>query len=187
MADAPASNPMRRVLDAIDNLLMAIGGAMLFALMCVVVADVALRYLFNAPLQWSYQVISSYLMPGLFFMAVSHTLKSHAHVAVDIVHNYVSRRTRYAFELICTLVATPVFALCAVVSAQNTWKDFADAAVSTSGLAVPTWTVSVMLPVGFGMLTLRLALNAYGYAATVFSGREQAPLPPISGTQEPGS
>lgn len=187
MAESSRPNVLRRAIDAIDNLLMVIGGAMLFALMCVVVADVTLRYLFNAPLQWSYQVISSYLMPGLFFMAVSHTLKAHAHVAVDIVHNYVSRRTRYVFEMICSAVATPVFALCAVVSAQNTWKDFTDAAVSTSGLALPTWTVSVMLPVGFGMLTLRLALNAIGYAATVFSGREQAPLPPISGTEEFGS
>lgn len=187
MAHLPDSNLLRRTLDAIDNVLMAIGGSMLFALMCVVVADVALRYLFNAPLQWSYQVISSYLMPGLFFMAVSHTLKSHAHVAVDIVHNYVSRRTRYVFELFCSAVATPVFALCAVVSARNTWKDFADAAISTSGLALPTWTVSVLLPVGFGMLTLRLALNTYGYAATVLTGREAAALPPISGTEEPGS
>ncbi len=187
MAEPNRPNPLRGAIDAIDTVLMGIGGAMLFALMCVVVADVALRYLFNAPLQWSYQVISSYLMPGLFFMAVSHTLKSHAHVAVDILHNYVSRRTRYVFELICSVVATPVFALCAVVSARNTWKDFADAAVSTSGLAVPTWTVSVLLPIGFGMLTLRLALNAYGYAATLVSGREQAPLPPISGTEEFGS
>lgn len=187
MTETPRPGALRRTIDRIDNALMALGAAMLFALMLVVVADVALRYLFNAPLQWSYQVISSYLMPGLFFMAVSHTLKSHAHVAVDILHNYVSRRTRYVFELICSTVATPVFALCTVVSARNTWKDFADAAVSTSGLALPTWTVSMMLPIGFGMLTLRLALNAAGYAATVVSGRERAPLPPISGTQEPGS
>ena len=184
MADAPASNPMRRVLDAIDNLLMAIGGAMLFALMCVVVADVALRYLFNAPLQWSYQVISSYLMPGLFFLAVSHTLKSHGHVAVDILHNYIGRRTRYALELVTSLAALPVFALCTAVSAQHTWKDFATAAVSTSGLAIPTWTVSMLLPLGFGMLTLRLGLNTLGYLATLASGREAAPLPPISGTEE---
>ena len=115
MAEPNRPNPLRRAIDAVDTVLMGIGGAMLFALMCVVVADVALRYLFNAPLQWSYQVISSYLMPGLFFMAVSHTLKAHAHVAVDIVHNYVSRRTRYVFEMICSAGATPVFALCAVV------------------------------------------------------------------------
>jgi TRAP-type C4-dicarboxylate transport system permease small subunit len=174
----------RRVIDAIDAVLMGVGCLMLFALMLIVVADVSLRYLFNAPLQWSYEVISSYLMPGLFFMAVSHTLKANAHVAVDILHNYVSRRTRYVFEAVCTTVALPVFALCTWVSAQHTWNDWQSAATSTSGLAVPTWTISLMLPLGFGMLSLRLLVNAFGYIASLVSRRDVAPLPPISGTEE---
>lgn len=184
MAAPTGYNAMRRVIDGIDAVLMTIGCLMLFALMFVVVADVTLRYLFNAPLQWSYQVISSYLMPGLFFMAVSHTLKSNAHVAVDILHNYVSARTRYVFEAVCSVLATPVFAICTLVSAQNTLDDFRSAAESTSGLALPTWTVSLMLPLGFGMLTLRLAINAYGYVASLVAGRGLVSLPPISGTQE---
>ena len=184
MADAPLYGRLRRAIDAIDNVLMVIGCLMLFALMFVVVGDVALRYLFNAPLQWSYEVISSYLMPGLFFFAASHTLKAHGHVAVDIVHNYVERRTRYVLEAVTSVLAAPVFLLCTIVSARNTWADLANAATSTSGLALPTWTISVMLPIGFGMLTLRLTLNAIGYVATLVTGREVKPLPPISGTEE---
>ena len=175
---------LRRIVDAIDNVLMVVGCLMLFALMFVVVGDVVLRYLFNAPLQWSYEVISSYLMPGLFFFAASHTLKAHAHVAVDIVHNYVSRRTRYVLEALISLLATPVFAFCTIVSAQHTLEDIRTAATSTSGLALPTWTISLMLPIGFGLLTLRLAINAIGYIATLVSGREVTALPPISGTEE---
>jgi TRAP-type C4-dicarboxylate transport system permease small subunit len=184
MAGAVPYARLRCVIDAVDAGLMFVGCLMLFSLMLVVVADVSLRYLFNAPLQWSYEVISSYLMPGLFFMAVSHTLKANAHVAVDILHNYVGRTTRYVFEAVCTTVALPVFALCTWVSAQHTWNDWQSAATSTSGLAVPTWTISLMLPLGFGMLSLRLLLNAYGYIASLVSGREVAPLPPISGTEE---
>jgi TRAP-type C4-dicarboxylate transport system permease small subunit len=184
MAGAPLHGRLRRVIDAIDDGLMVIGCLMLFALMLVVVGDVVLRYLFNSPLQWSYEVISSYLMPGLFFFAASHTLKAHAHVAVDIVHNYVGRRTRYLLEALVSVLAAPVFLLCTIVSARNTWNDLETAATSTSGLALPTWTISVMLPIGFGMLTLRLTLNAIGYVATLVSGREVARLPPISGTEE---
>ena len=187
MSEAPHHNLLRRAIDAIDAVLLFIGCLMLFALMFVVVADVSLRYLFNAPLEWSYQVISSYLMPGLFFMVVSHTLKAHSHVAVDIVHNYVGRRTRYVFEAMSSVIATPVFALCTVVSAGVSLDDFRSAATATSGLAVPTWTISLMLPLGFGMLTLRLALNAFGYTASLLSGRDVAKLPPISGTEELGS
>lgn len=175
---------MRRAVDSLDGVLMFIGCAMLFVLMLVVVADVTLRYLFNSPLQWSYQVISSYLMPGLFFMAVSHTLKANAHVSVDIVHNYIPRKARYVFEAVTTVLVIPVFAYCTVVSAGVTLADLRTAATSTSGLAVPTWTISIMLPIGFGVLTLRLLLNAFGYLATLMLGRDVAPLPPISGTEE---
>ena len=184
MQASPLDNGFRRVVDRIDDVLMVIGCLMLFGLMFVVVGDVVLRYLFNAPLQWSYEVISSYLMPGLFFFAASHTLKAHAHVAVDILHNYVSRHTRYVLEALVSVLAAPVFLLCTVVSARNTWADLETAATSTSGLALPTWTISVMLPIGFGMLTLRLVLNAIGYIATLVSGREVVRLPPISGTEE---
>ena len=49
---------------------------------------------------------------------------------------------------------------------------------------LPTWTISLMLPIGFGLLTLRLAINAIGYIATLATGREVTALPPISGTEE---
>lgn len=176
-----------RVVNAIDTALLSIGCLMLFTLMLIVVADVTLRYIFNSPLMWSYEVITSYLMPGLFFMVASHTLKANAHVCVDILHNYVQRRTRYVFEALSCTLATPVFALAAWVSAQNTWADLNSGAVSSSGMELPTWSISLMLPVGFGMLTLRLALHAAGYIGTLVSGRDMKPLPAISGTEELGS
>jgi TRAP-type C4-dicarboxylate transport system permease small subunit len=175
---------LRRALDVVDSVVMFIGCAMLFALMCVVVADVTLRYIINQPLQWSYEVISNYLMPGLFFLAVSHTLKAHAHVSVDIVHNYLRPRVRYVFEAITALLAIPGFAICTWVSAGKTLEDIQTQATATSGLAVPTWTISVMLPLGFGLLTLRLVLNAIGYWGSLATDRQWVTLPPIAGTAE---
>jgi TRAP-type C4-dicarboxylate transport system permease small subunit len=175
---------LRRWIDAIDGVLVTIGSAMLFLLMLLVVADVGRRYLFNAPISWSYEVINNYLMPGLFFFAVSHTLKAHSHVAVDILHNYVGRRTRYVFEAIAMTLAAPAFALCTWVATGNTIHEFQTAAEATTGLPVPSWTISIAFPIGFGMLTLRVVLNAVGYIATLLTGREFKELPPISGTEE---
>jgi TRAP-type C4-dicarboxylate transport system permease small subunit len=174
---------LRRALDLVDGALVAVGSLMLFMLMCLVVADVSMRYFFNAPLQWSYEVVSSYLMPGLFFLAVSHTLRAHSHVAVDIVHNYVGRNTRYTFEALASLLAAPAFTVCAWMAAGVTIEDFRTAATSTSGLAVPTWTVSIFLPLGFGLLSVRLFLNALGYLLSLGTGRDVLALPPISGTE----
>lgn len=187
MSPSPVYDRLRRVVDVIDTAVLAVGCLMLFALMLVVVADVSLRYLFNAPLTWAFEIISSYLMPGLFFLAASHTLKSNAHVCVDILHNYVGRKTRYVFEAISSVAAAPIFGLATVVSAQNTWNDLQSGAASSSGMELPTWTISLMLPLGFGLLTLRLTLHAIGYIGTLVSGRVMKHLPAISGTEELGS
>jgi TRAP-type C4-dicarboxylate transport system permease small subunit len=175
---------LRRAVDAVDGLLVAIGSLMLFALMCVVVADVSMRYIFNAPLHWSYDVISNYLMPGLFFLAVSHTLKAHSHVAVDIVHNYLQPKTRYVLQAIVSTIAVPAFAVATWYSAILTFNDFQTSSVSSSGLPISTWTVDMFLPVGFGLLTARLFLDAIGYVMTLASGRSVLALPPISGTED---
>jgi TRAP-type C4-dicarboxylate transport system permease small subunit len=175
---------LRRALDVVDGVLVGIGAAMLFALMMVVVADVSMRYLFNAPLHWSFDVISNYLMPGVFFLAVSHTLKAHSHVAVDIVHNYVGPRTRYVFELVCSVLAVPAFAICAWYATGVTIADFESGATASSGLPIPTWTVSLFLPLGFGLLTIRLFLNTLGYFLSLATHRMVLILPPISGTEE---
>lgn len=175
---------LRRAIDALDGALTSIGCLMLFLLMLVVVFDVLLRYLFNAPLIWSFEVISSYLLPGLFFLAVSDTLKAHAHVSVDIVHTHISLRTRYALHALTSLIAAPVFCFIAVVAARRTLDEFLSGATYTSGLELPSWTTSMLLPLGFGLLAIRLGLDAAGYVATLASGREIVPLPPVSGTQE---
>lgn len=191
MSDAATVTPtgtlytrVSRVVNAIDTALLAVGCLMLFSLMMVVVTDVSLRYLFNKPLAWSYEIISSYLMPGLFFMAASHTLRSNAHVCVDILHNYVGRKTRRVFEALSSTLATPVFGLAAWVSAQNTLKDLEAGSVSSSGMELPTWTISLLLPIGFGLLALRLALHAWGHIGSLVTGRDLRPLPAISGTEE---
>lgn len=174
----------RTLQDALDTALMAIGAVMMLAMLLLVVVDVSLRYLFNAPLAWSYEVISSYLMPGMFFLAVSHTLKVRAHVAVDLLHHRMGKGQRYAVHAVLAVLAAPVFAWAAFVAAQRTWAEFAAGDVSTSGLGVPSWSVSVLLPLGFGLLALRLLLDAVGFAGTRLTGRAWVGLPPLSGADE---
>mgnify|MGYP000856157679 CR=1 FL=1 len=174
----------RAAQDALDTALMSVGAVLMLAMMLLVVADVSLRYLLNAPLAWSYEVITSYLMPGVFFLAVSHTLEVHAHVAVDLLHQRMRQRLRLAVHAVLAVLAAPVFAFATLVAAKRTWAEFAAGDVATSGLGVPSWSVSMLLPLGFGLLALRLLLDAAGFAGTLLTGRTWAELPPLSGTEE---
>lgn len=175
---------LRTAIDLIDGAAVLLACIALFSLMSLVVSDVALRYFANAPLTWSYEVISNFLMPGLFFLSVSHTLKSNAHVAVDIVHNYLGDRTRYVLEAITSVVICPVFAIIAYYALQSTLEQFSSGDVLTSGLELPSWTTSFLSPLGFALLALRTGLNALGYIGSLIAPRPILELPVISGTEE---
>lgn len=187
MATPEPPRLLRRAIDRLDDGLMLVSATVLFVMMLLVVTDVARRYFFNAPLAWAYEVISIYLTSALFFLAISHTLKSHAHVTVDIVHNWVGPRTRHALIAIGTVLACPVFAFGAWQAGTLTWLDWHSQAVSSTGLPVPTWTTSIFLPLGFGMLALRLLLNSVDHLRSFATGRPLLALPPISGSEEPAA
>ncbi len=171
-----------RWIGYLDQAAAALGCALLFGLMLVVVADVSLRYLFNAPLLWSYEVISVFLLPGLFFLSASYALATHAHVSVDILQNHVSDATRYLFEAITSAVATPVFAFIAWAALRQTVTQFVAGTSLTSGLELPSWVTTALLPLGFGLLALRCLLNTVGYLMSLITSRNWWPLPPLSGS-----
>src|SRR3954463_8433841 len=57
----------------------------MFAIMMIVFSDVIMRYAFNKPFSWAYDLISLYLMAGVFFLVLSEAYTRRAHVSVDIL------------------------------------------------------------------------------------------------------
>jgi TRAP-type C4-dicarboxylate transport system permease small subunit len=171
-------------INTIDDIAVIIACMLLMALMLVVVADVGMRYLFNAPLAWSYEIIEYFLMPGLFFLAVSHTLRANAHVSVDIIHNYLSTPKRYVLEALSHALSTPVFAMATWFSALQTIAQFNSGTHLANGLELTSWTTSFLLPLGFGFLTLRALLKTIGYVASIGASEPLTALPAISGSAE---
>ncbi len=175
---------LEATIDAIDGIAVTIACLLLMTLMFVVVADVGMRYLFNAPLTWSYEVIEYFLMPGLFFLAVSHTLGASAHVSVDIIHNYLPQPKRYILEALSHAMSTPIFAMATWFAALQTIAQFDSGMRLANGLELTTWSTSFLLPLGFGLLTLRALLKTIGYATSIGATVPLTRLPAISGSEE---
>lgn len=173
-----------RALRLAEKAGITIAGIFLFAIMLVVVTDVVMRYFFNAPLSWSYELISLYLMVGLFFFTLSDALAHHTHVAVDILHHYLPDRMRHGAELIGYVLATPVFAAICYLSAVTTWESYQGGDVLAGHIPWPTWLAQICVPLGVGVLALRMALRAFGHTVSFATGRPLIELPPVSGTEE---
>ncbi len=179
--------PLERAIafvSAIETALSRAAAIILFGIMIVVAADVGMRYAFNQPFSWSYDLISLYFVLAVFYFCLSRAFATHAHVGVDILHYYVSSRMRRLFELITCLISAPLFATIAVICWQRAWSAFLGNDVMAGAIAWPSWGFIVLAPIGCGLLTLRLFLNGTAHAISLFGGPEIIALPALARSDE---
>lgn len=173
-----------RLVSGVEKAAGVIAAFVLAAIMLIATGDVAMRYLFNKPFAWAYDLISLYLMVALFYLVVSGTYAHHAHVAVDILHSYMSERVRRICEIVICGLSTALFALIAWVGFNRAVTAFVDGDVIAGATEWPSWLSVAFVPFGAGLLTLRLALHFLGHILSLFSATPLIELPPVSGSPE---
>lgn len=150
----------RHILDHIDKILVNLSAASTFIIMLVVIADVLLRYVFSMPLAWSYDVISLYLMVGMFFFAVSDTLRVGGHVGIDVFQPYLPPLLRHVGEAIgyaATALLTGMMAWLALTRAISAWQNDE---MQTGAYLWPMWVAQIPVVIGMAVITARCLLLA---------------------------
>jgi TRAP-type mannitol/chloroaromatic compound transport system permease small subunit len=106
-------NVVTNFIDRISRGLAIATMMIVVILVCVMVYEVIMRRLFNAPTLWAFDL--AYMLNGCIFIgASSFALLQNAHIRIDFLSSRFSARTRYAIEaaflLFCFL---PLFGLLA--------------------------------------------------------------------------
>ncbi len=167
-----------------ERIFVSAAALMLMAIMLVATVDVLMRYIFNAPLAWSYDLISMYLMTGVFFFAVSDTLAKHGHVAVDLLHSRLSVRSRHAVEVPGYALALVVLVATAWLAWTETHDRYVGGDVIVGRFDWPTWISAMFAALGFTQLLLRVLYRLVGHALSTLTGASVIDLPPLSGQEE---
>jgi TRAP-type transport system small permease protein len=84
-------NAMARLSAGMELLLGAIAGALLFGMMTLTFVDVVLRYIFNAPLQGSFE-ITELMLVVLIFAALPLVSRREEHVVMDFLDRFLALR-----------------------------------------------------------------------------------------------
>jgi TRAP-type transport system small permease protein len=87
-------------------------GVLLLILMAFTVADVILRYVFNAPLRSVYE-FTEFLMAAIVFLAVAYTGWVGAHISVDVFAKWLDRPSLRFIPAILAFLGAAIFALVA--------------------------------------------------------------------------
>jgi len=164
-------------MNRLERVSRLVAGVCLLAVMCIVFTDVAARYVVNAPLTWSYDLIGMYLMPALFYLALSDTLAAHHHVSVDLLRPHMPRWLVRVFEIVGSAAMAGVFLLIVQIYGQSAWEKFHTDAMVLSSMQWPAWIPDALVVFGALTISLRLLGRAIGHLLSFASGRELVELP----------
>ncbi|MBX9463854.1 MAG: TRAP transporter small permease [Aquamicrobium sp.] len=183
MQSQPPANGASALLARIESMLALLSGLSLGAIMLIVVADVAMRYLFAAPLSWSYNLIGLYLMVAVFFFALSDTLHNHGHIAIDIFQHQIPHRPRHLALAVGYLLSSGLMALIG----WQAWLRLKSAYLNDDRIAAvipwPTWIAYFIVATGCVVMTARCIYRTFGHAASGLSGRDLVETPPPPETE----
>jgi TRAP-type mannitol/chloroaromatic compound transport system permease small subunit len=104
---------LERITRIIDNLDEAVGKVVAFApvfIMIIQVIDVSLRYLFNRPTLWAWDVNAQFFVASAM-LAGGYTLLHDDHVRLDLVYGRLTKRRKAILDAISGPVVILAFAL----------------------------------------------------------------------------
>jgi len=139
------------------------------ALLALVTIDVVLRYVFNAPLQWSRDANGLLLLVTLFSALPSAWDHGH-HIRMEIFYIRLPARWRVAADVLSALAGIALFALLAVQSIVFT-RYMALTGETGEDLDAPLWPFMAFIGICGAVFVARLIANPTAKRPTDEAGR----------------
>ncbi|MDV7143915.1 TRAP transporter small permease [Tropicimonas sp. TH_r6] len=156
-----------RALFRLETFLALIGGIAIFGLMLLAVVNVTGRNGFNRPLAGYVDWIEQF-MPVITMLGVAYVMRLGGHIRMDIVVGQLGGRALWLFEAVSTFCMLAVTLLLLWGSWAHFQRSFDFAAPmwsrdSTIDIGLPLWPAKLVVPVAFGVLSVRLVLQLWGF------------------------
>ncbi|MFW8564742.1 TRAP transporter small permease [Orrella sp. 11846] len=175
---------LERLILFFERIFNALAAVCMFAIMLIVGLDVVLRYAFHAPLIWAYDLVSLYFMVAVFFFAVSGTYGANKHISLDILIQRFSPLGQRWAEVFTSAISLVLFSLITYVGVERAWNAFVQGDATAGLVSFPTWIPAAIVPLGVGLLVLRLFFRFIGQLASILTGRDI--VQNIAASHEPG-
>ena len=140
--------------------------ALLLAVMTLLTfIQVVLRYLFGTGFVWALEA-NTYLFAWLILLGISYGVRAHAHIGVDVLVKALPTTARRGVGLVAILLCL-AYAVIMLIGSWRLIDKLMLLGVLGQDIPVPRWLLSIVLPLGFLLLVLRLLEQAWA----IFRGR----------------
>jgi TRAP-type C4-dicarboxylate transport system permease small subunit len=136
------------VLLAIDRVTTGAAVASACAMLCIAVAcglwQVTVRFLFNAPSEWS-EVLTRFALIWMVYLGAAAAVRQGSMVSIDLMHRLSKGRVRWALEGFIVLATIALMGVLLWFGAQLTWRVRFQ---QVAGLSVAMSWAYLAIPVG---------------------------------------
>lgn len=172
-----------RALLPLERIFALVSGLAVFSLMFLAAYSVTGRKFFNHPLSGYVDYIEAAMLV-IAFMGVSYVQRFGGHIRMDMIIGKMRGRLLWAMELFTII-------LMLVVIAALIWGSWAHfdrsfdltkpmwSRDSSIDIGIPMWPSKLLIPVAFGLLFVRLSLQAIGYGRALVLGLEHPVAVPL--------
>lgn len=184
LEDSSLLSRLDRALLPIERFCALLSGAAIFSLMFLAVYSVTGRKFFGSPMAGYVDYIEA-MMPIIAIMGISYVQRDGTHVRMDMLVSALRGRLLWFFELVSVLLIL----LLIVALTWGAWEHFDrsfDCARplcsrdSSIDVGIPLWPSKLVVPIAFGVLVLRLLLQAWGYGRAFILGLEAPVAVPLN-------
>ncbi len=184
LEDSSLLSRLDRALLRIERICALVSGMAIFSLMFLAAYSVTGRKFFSSPLLGYVDYIEA-AMPIIAIMGISYVQRDGTHVRMDMLVSSLKGRLLWLFELFSIILIL----LLMVALTWGAWEHFErsfDCARplcsrdSSIDISLPIWPSKLVVPVAFGVLVLRLCLQAVGYGRALVLGLENPVAVPLN-------
>jgi len=144
-----------RAIDALNEKVGIYTSYLVLPLIGVVAYEVLMRYGFNAPTSWGFEM-TTFLYGVHFILTLGFAHKHDGHVAIDIFEARLPKKPRTILRIISNLVlfipTVGLLAIWSVLYAKTSWMDWERASSSWAPAVYPYKT---LMAIGFILLFLQ--------------------------------
>jgi TRAP-type C4-dicarboxylate transport system permease small subunit len=145
---------MARLIERIETALIAL---LVLAMVLLAGAQILLRNLFDTGFAWADPLLRAMVLWAAMLGALA-AARDDKHIGLDLLTHFLHGRAKRIARVIALLFA-------AAVSAAMAWYGFNLVQVDYGGntviAGIAGWIIEAILPVGFALLAIRLAVRAF--------------------------
>jgi TRAP-type C4-dicarboxylate transport system permease small subunit len=184
LEDSSLLSRLDRALLPLERFCALLSGVAIFSLMFLAAYSVTGRKFFSSPMAGYVDYIEA-MMPIIAIMGVSYVQRDGTHVRMDMLVGALKGRVLWFFELLSVLLILVLI----VALTWGAWDHFDrsfDCARplcsrdSSIDVGIPIWPSKLVVPIAFGVLVLRLILQAWGYGRALILGLENPVAVPLN-------